>query len=319
MKRLIFYLATVAMCLSSCSTDEQTGKPDPGKKVPLGIGSVSTESVLTPDGAVVRATSSPLTDEGAAIGIFGGNDINVKYVYHKATASVGAGWSPDKAERFINLGDEDLGLFAYYPYNQDYDSADDGLVPMTAQKYSALADLCFSDAVTASSRKPIVSFELKHAYARITFSITRTSSYPGICAIERGRISDGPKNETMGIASLGEFTLFGGYACTFRPGPVDFEMNLSSLPANKPATYSLLMVPKHEEPYALGEETIFSFWVDGKQLDAPLTSAKFPKLKPGVNYKIEIEINGMNINVKDVKVVDWVDVPIVDPIIPVPV
>ena len=315
MKNIIFYLATVAICLSSCSTDDQSGKSDPGKNVPLTVGSVMTAKVLT------TRESSPLNEETDTIGLFLQEDAfysainNVGYKYSKTIN----GWEPLAPERIISLNANDARVCAYYPYNKKNITPDFDL--QSGSLFEKMNDFCFSKAPLGrhlNSSNPSASFDLEHVYARITFSFTRTAAYVGEGLIDQITIEDDRANDTKGIYEKGKFNFMTGLYEDRTPRYVDCNPSIPAIGINQPPVdYSVLMISND----MMGEKTNFLFSIDGNTLMASILRNDLAVLAPGKNYQIKVVFNGSGAVVDKVTIIDWTDENVNpgEPIKPVPV
>lgn len=290
MTKSILYLVIAAMCLISCSTDDQFLKPDLGKEVPLKIESVMTAKVMT------RADYKSLAEEGSEIGLLTSGLLgsvdpinNAKYVYN--IGDFGS-WEPASDKETIKLNDNAIEICAYYPYGLEHEYHNFNL---TAQKHDPLKDLCYSTRQSFSNRNMVASFEMKHAYAKITFSITRDmTSYVEPCVIDRIFIKDKASNLIKGIYASGAIDLFLDNYSNLLAGEVAYDPEIKGIDNGKPVESSVLMIPSKK----LGENTAFAFRVDGKMMEATISNTTLSELEAGHNYKISVIIKGKRENVR---------------------
>lgn len=312
MKKNLFYVSAVCTLLCSCSNnDNPVNVQDNGSLKALAVSSASMDAFAT------RADVTPLTANGAAIGMFLKADAtngyaaqaNVKYVYTAATSK----WGGATASDAIYLNNNNAKVCAYYPYAA---VADASAVALTSQEnlINGSKDLSYSIYNTAALNNIVngIALTMNHAYSKITFSITRDESYTGTCAITNVKIEDATNVGTK-IRPSGTLNITSGTYTNASAGAVNCALSATT-PAfdgitdtATPEQASVLMVPVA----ALDDATKISFTVDGNVMSTPLdTSVATGVLKAlaaGTNYKINVTIKGKGLQITKVDITDWVD------------
>ncbi len=170
---------------------------------------------------------------------------------------------------------------------------------------------------------------MNHAYAKITFSITRDESYASTCAITHISLEDGTNPDSKLVKSSFLNITDGTYAAVgvdplteAITGAVAFDVDATTAVNNGIATtttpedVSVLMVPVS----ALDATTKISFTVDGNVMSTTLDTDSgdaLNTLAAGTNYKINVTIKGKGLQVTKVDITDWVDnTPLTNPIEP---
>jgi len=288
-------LWSLLLSLAACSP-EGSGEAEV-EDMPLSITSAALSGVAT------RTTWS----DGSSIGVYRLSSIgysetksNVPYTYSSGSWAVASGSTP------IYLTRSTANLCAYYPYSSDADYTD-GTVSLTSQKYNSAADLCYQNSVTASSQTS-ASFTLAHAYALVTFTLTRDASYPanGACAISGISIAHG------NIIEEGTLDMTTGSYATTTLGTVSYDPAITGIVSGTPATTSVLMVPVTA---TMSGNITLTFTVDGKVMTTTLdATTKMPALASGSSYAVAITIKGTALVVGGVTTTDWTDVTVTNPV-----
>lgn len=312
MKKNLIYISAVCALLCSCSnTDNPADNKDNGITKALSVSSTSMDAFAT------RAATE-LTTDGAAIGMFLKDDAgsgyvaadnsNVKYVY---TAANTPKWGGATTADVIYLNNNNAQVCAYYPY--DATVTDATAVALLSQEnlLDGSKDLSYSiyNAGTLNNTNNEIALTMNHAYAKITFSITRDQSYAGTCAITNVKLEDVTNPDSKIIASSTLNITDGTYSSpTF--GAVNISVDATTAVFDGIATpedVSVLMVPVA----ALDDLTKISFTVDSNLMSTTLdTSAATGTLKAlaaGTNYKINVTIKGKGLQITTVSITDWVD------------
>lgn len=285
MKSYILILSLLFV-LFGCS-DDQNGDTLNGKSNSLSVASVSTQNVQT------RSTT-PLKKDSIGVFLRPGNgyveQANVKYRYN-ASSSAWETLAP------LYLGSHNASVCAYYPYSSSVTDAQ--VVPLVSKEYTSESDFCYAANQPASSSAPKVSFTMKHAYARISFHITRGASYAGSSAINYISI----KNDSLCRSVM--LNIAEGTYANPALGTFSFDPKISGIVSGKTEIKQVLLVPVN---VVLGKIT-FTFKIDGEIMstNADVASYGLNSLTAGYDYKVSITISGSSLSLNGVSVSDWTD------------
>jgi len=284
-KRLFTVLATVLM-LSGCSNEEAVFVFPDNTPVVLSVSSASFPTIIT------KAT----TLTGGSIGVFLSSENgytpvnNVQYTYAPST------WVSNGGD--ISLGPKAASVCAYYPYSPSITNSFS--VPLQSQIYSSAGDLCYTPYVAnLTNISPSVTFDMVHAYSRITFAITRDNVYPGTCNIT------GISLANSGIKTQAVLDITNGAYSSGTIGSVSFDPQIATIASGETVTTGVLLVPVA----GLSDNIDLVFTIDGKNLQTslPVGSTGLGNLSVGVNYKISISIKVGSVTGDGVIVPDWID------------
>lgn len=293
--------AALAFVLGGCASHDDTLT----EKKSLVVSSASIES--TTKG--VYNTGGTLTNDSIGIYSFGTgySDVNDRYNYGSSS------WSPNNTSKQVYLTGNTATLFAYAPYKSTFSISS---TTLTAGQYSETSDLCSGTATNVNNAAPTVSFTLGHVYSRITFSINKSSSYSGSCAVTNIAIS-GPAiyktatdNLTPSSAAISGKTT----------GSVSFNPAIASITSGTPVTASFLMIPAATSEFT-GATTV-AFTVDGVALTTtlpvsdPTTTTGMNALTAGTNYTINITVQPTSLTVNSVTINAWTSVTVSGTIYP---
>lgn len=185
-KNILSGFLCLTLVFASCGQSmEERGESSGtlGESVPLNVEvSLSAEGVQSP------STRAPITEDDAEIGVFltdqnGYTPQHDRKYSYDATAKT---WSP--ASHPITVKTNPANVVAYYDPNKVVEFGKDGGIVnstvttsvLTAQNYDEKLLWYYDNthkAVTSAS--PTIAFQMKPAYARLSFQISRNSSYPG--------------------------------------------------------------------------------------------------------------------------------------------
>lgn len=325
MKKNLVYISAVCTLLCSCSnSDNPVVNPDNGSKTALAVSSASMDAFAT-------RSVTELTTDGAAIGMFLKDDAtngyvaadnsNVQYVY---TAANTPKWGGAGAADVIYLNDHDAQVCAYYPYSAAV--TDPAAVALTSQEnlLDGTKDMSYSiyNTGTLNNTNNEIALTMNHAYAKITFSITRDESYASTCAITHISLEDATTPDSKLVKSSFLNITDGTYAAVgvdpateAITGAVGFDVDattavydgIADAATPTPEDVSVLLVPVA----ALDDATKISFTVDGNvmstTLDTSAASGILKALAAGTNYKINVTIKGKGLQVTKVDITDWVE------------
>ncbi len=272
MKKIkILFVVLVLFMLGGCSYMEY-----PGENVKTGPTlSVSSASVVATTGGT--RTTNTISEGSMGIfrlltkGYFAQN--NVQY------DCIGAEWIKNTEDIYLN--NNPATVCAYYPYNSSI--TDPSSVPLSSQKYDATVDLCYGKgAQNPSNSASNVSFNMEHAYARMTFNITRSPNYNGTGLITDISISND------GLKKSGFLNITDGSYTSETNGAVVFDPGIKSIDAGTTVSASVLLLPVA----GLSGSLSFSFNVDGVPKNVVLDAASngLTTLQAGYNYQINFSL-----------------------------
>lgn len=306
---LLFLLAACGGDLSLPYGDGHPDAPAIGELVPVAM------EAMVENGSMTRAATTTTLNSGS-VGVFRTAPVstwcpaqyNVPYTYS------GTGWKPADADNVILVGGEDATLHAYYPYGTvTFDASVKTQTTLTVKDYTADNDLCYADAPTAviNNKNPKASFVLKHAYARLKFSITRHSSFPTDCKVTKIVMQPATPGSifyttrTMDISKpAGNAAQLGGSIAT------DWTLNISSLSISTTGiskgaenTEIDMLFPPQE--FTNGVGTKLTLTIDGREYAVTIPSATLPALKAGYESTLKLEVQGTGVSVTGVKATPW--------------
>ena len=267
----------LSLLIIGCNQEDSQSK---GEGTPM---SISSLSMMAGTGT---KSSTTITTDGTSLGVFRlaangyAAQSNAKYTYSTSLS----GWS---ATSPITLNTATASVCAYYPYGAAgiTSSTDPAAVTLTSQKYDAAQDICYAtNVITLSSSSPTAAFAMQHAYAQLTFTITRGSLFTGTGNITNISISN------AGILSSASFKITDGTFNSTTPGVVSFNPGIASITNSIPVTASVLMVPVTS---AMTGNLDLAFTVDGKMMVAslPVSIYGLMNLVAGNNYNINIQMS----------------------------
>jgi uncharacterized protein (TIGR02145 family) len=308
-QRLYRKIVLCGMLLLFAACDPGGTGEDDEDGTPLSIASVTQSG--SSSGVSTRSTTYT-----GNIGIFrlaGDNYVgsvsNAKYSYNTTTGK----W--EAASDIIYLTKNTATLCAYCPYSSTTEYANGTAVTLTSQEYAAAKDLCYETDVSASSTQS-ATFALNHAYAKITFTLTRSSTYPanGACAVSNisiantGIVNTGSLNMTTGAYTQSSTGTAVSYAPTANSA-TPTTLATTGIASGGSATTSVLMAPVTT---AMSGNLTLTFTVDGKTMSTTLSLATYTgltTLAANTNYSIAITINGTALSVGTVTInTGWTNV-----------
>lgn len=310
---LLFLLAACGGDLSLPYGDGRPDVPASGELVPVAM------EAMVENGSMTRAATTTLSS--GSVGVFRTAPVStwcpaqydVKYTYSSTD------WKPADKDNVILVGGENATLHAYYPYGTvTFDASKKTQTTLTVKDYTADNDLCYADAPTAviNNKNPKASFVLKHAYARLKFSITRHNSFPTDCKITKIVMQPAtPGNifyttRTMDISKpAGDAAQLGGSIAA------DWTLNISSLSISttgisKGAENTEIDKLFPPQEFTASVDTKLTLTIDGREYTVTIPSATLPALKAGYESTIKLEVQGTGISVTGVKAYPWETSPV---------
>lgn len=276
MKKIkILFVVLVLFMLGGCSYMEY---PEENVKTGPTL-SVSSASVV----ATTGGTRTTNTISEGSMGIFRlptngySAQNNVQY------DCIGAEWIKNTEDIYLN--NNPATVCAYYPYSSSI--TDPSSIPLSSQKYDATVDLCYGNgAQNPSNFASNVSFNMEHAYARMTFNITRSPNYSGTGLISNISITND------GLKKSGVLNITDGSYTSEANGTVAFDPGIKSIDPGTTVSTSALLIPVA----GLSGSLLFSFDVDGQtkevKVDVGLSTDLngLATLKAGYNYQINFTL-----------------------------
>lgn len=307
---LLFLLAACGGDLSLPYGDGRPDVPASGELVPVAM------EAMVENGSMTRAATTTTLSSGS-VGVFRTDPVstwcpaqyNVEYTYSDT------GWKAADADNVILVGGEDATLHAYYPYGTvTFDEAKKTQTTLTVKDYTADNDLCYADAPTAviNNKNPKASFVLKHAYARLKFSITRHSSFPTACKVTKIVMQPATlgnifyTTRTMDISKpAGNADQLGGSTATdWTPDISSLAMYTTGIAKGAENTEIDKLFPPQE--FTTGVDTKLTLTIDGRDYTVTIPSATLPALKAGYESTIKLEVQGKAIEIEGVNITrDW--------------
>lgn len=305
---LLFLLAACGGDLSLPYGDGRPDVPASGELVPVAM------EAMVENGSMTRAATTTLSS--GSVGVFRTAPVSsycpvqydVEYTYG------GTDWKAADADNVILVGGEDATLHAYYPYGTvTFNTSKKTQTTLTVKDYTADNDLCYADAPTAviNNKNPKASFVLKHAYARLKFSITRHSSFPTDCKITKIVMQPATSGNfyttrTMDISKpAGDADQLGGsIAADWTPDISTLTMCTTGISKGAENTEIDKLFPPQK--FTSGVGTKLTLTIDGRDYSVTIPSATLPALKAGYESTIKLEVQGKAIEIEGVNITrDW--------------
>ena len=269
--------ALLLAMLTACSPQQDEALPGGGGPALLGVDDV----FITGTGSATR-TNTLLAAGKLWLSIRNSNGYIARqglvYTYG------GGAWNCPTS---VILNANPISLYAYYP--QDKFGATGDVVSFSAREYSADNDLCYATASKAdvNAANPGASFVLKHAYARISLSVTRIASFTGT-----GNITGcGLKAGTGNIDLTGALDVNAGTITSSGASNTGFSYGLNTTVAAGTANTACdMLVPPQATP---ADGLTITLTIDGNARSVTIPKDKFgDALKANTRYTISLEIEG---------------------------
>lgn len=283
MKKCISFILLSGLLTGCTEIDNQT--PD-HTAYPLQIESVQLERIKT-------RNTTPLTAEGASIGVAtlaSGTIAQQNQYTYTSNAWVCAGSTP-----FIVPAE--TTICAYYPYNSNI--SDKTAIPLTSGLYRAADDLSYaytSTVANTTNSTTYAEFVLRHAYARLTFNFSASSTYGGSKSISNITITS-PDINSSAILDITSPT--GIYTNT--PGEVSVNPAISDFTVTP--TCSILMLPTHTLSSSVNVYIQLGDKIRLLSIPASLFS---DILTAGVNYQFSVNVSATELSISSVQTTDWI-------------
>lgn len=305
MKRTITLIMT-ALLLGACSQD--TSLPSDG---PLADGAtpLQVDDIVLEASVPTRAATTLATDN-ATIGTFcskeAGYDAvqaNIPYMYSTATSK----WAPKVSDAALWLLAYNANVCAYYPYNAAY--TNNTAIPLATAVYATAGDICFAPnrVMNGTPSKSKTTFAMQRAMAMIVFTLKK-GNYPGTCKVTGITLSNTnlPATGTINITAAGNTAVTVTKAnLTYTP----LSTGDMTVTTTGQAAQSVLVVP-----FTLSGNFTVTLTVDGKtmKIELPATTFTGSKIEAGKRYLLTLKLNGTALDVTNVSIENWTDVPMTD-------
>lgn len=304
---VLFALGAISLLCACGQEDGDVLRQEP-EMVPVSIqAAIQGESVT-------RAYDFETLTAGS-IGVFrlAANDYtlqeNVQYSNTGATA-----WQPAVNTNIIYVGAKEAELCAYHPYGSVTfdDSSNKVKATLSATHYQASKDMSYAttggDAVW--KKTPQASFQMIHAYARLSFKVTRDASYVTTCKVSKLALkpTTGTYFQTKtidiskGEASLANGTTVSQYEWTSASSSWSIKDGVSVGAPNE--SMDVLLPPQE---FAANKMTV-TLTIDGVDYSADVptgSGSSFTALKAGTRHRIELSVKGASLSVTGMKTYPW--------------
>lgn len=234
---------------------------------------------------------------------------NVKYSKTTATA-----WQPAVSTNVIYVGAKMAKLCAYSPFGSVSfdDSGNKRIATLAATHYQASKDMSYAttggDEIWKKTPKAI--FKMIHAYARLSFKVTRDASYASACKVSKLVLKPvtGTYFQTktidisVGEGSLADGTTTSQYEWSSASCSWSIKDGISVGTPNE--SMDVLLPP---QTFAADKMTV-TLTIDGVDYSADVPTGDqtmFAGLKAGIRHKIGLTVKGASLSVTGVKAYPW--------------
>lgn len=319
--RFSLVLLPVFLLLSGCGNElAAPGADEYGNElVPVQVSAVVLSAdVDGSDASQAPQTRATINTSGAKMGVFRVADntkgiIAQNNVEYKYSSTPTPSWTA--ASGPILVGGLAPQICAYYPYGVATISGT--TATLTAQKYDATKDLCYASNATAevTNKVPTASFAMKHAYSRVTLTISRDVTYSaamGSCKINQVGFKPASGSSTLSaVTSLDISKEMSNQAVIPSPGLLYNTVTTDDINAGiseKGSKLIDLLIP----PTRASVDMLLSVTVDKEARSVLIPSATLGTLAAGKHYAITAKIVGMALlQLQSVTLInqDWSTIP----------
>lgn len=273
---------------ASCSEDVSGGDSF-GESVPLGVSSLHLDGELA-----TRAGGTPVTADGATIGVFLTNAGGYTPMYNKTYTCSGGNWSSTDPVCVDKRTGKAVGV--YDPNGLVSFGANSNVTTnnLQAQAYDE-TKLWYYDNTTGASvnnTNAVLAFSMKPAYSRLSFSISRHANYPLSCKISQIVIKLSSGNfYTNARVNIADGSLTGTAVASY-------AINTSTLPMNSPgiAAGTTDTSIDYLFPPQSCNGLIITMTIDGKDLSVTIPVSSFSTFSPGIRYTVQVEITSAGVS-----------------------
>ena len=299
-KEWLAVLTGALLLMSGCGNE--TGSQADLTSVPLNVGDLRLDA-----GTVTRADGTPVTQEGASIGVFLTGEGGYTPAYNKTYTCSGGNWSSADPVYVDNRTGRALGV--YDPHGLVSFGASTTLTTNPLQTlFFDENRLWYYDNTTGagvSNTNPVLAFKMKCAYTRLSLSIARSITYQFDCKISRIKIKPSAgsfyKEARVDIA---DGSLTGTTVADYDIDTSGMPMNTTGLAVGFPDNSIDLLLPA--QTLEAGAGLTFILTTDGNDHSVTVPAATFNTLLPGTRYIVQLEMSGIGIVAGSVTVADWV-------------
>ena len=311
-KASVFLLIAAGTLFQSCQqdgVDEWTDGED--ELVPIEV-----QAGITGDVVATRATATyEKLPENSTIGIFCMSKNNYDLVKDVKYTNSSGTWQPADKNRVIYVGAETAKLCAYYcPSEVTFLASGNGKVILKPHPYEG-NDLCYASAPIQENvwkGSPQASFNMGHAYTRMTFILKRDPSYVGDCKVTNLCLDQNGGNNRLLTSYLLDIST-GSYSRSETAPKLEWDMESSGwsdlaengIPASdtkNSKNIDLLLVPQNIS----AEKLMVQLTVDGKVLS--VVPAKSFVMHPGIHNIFTLILKNTSLELGSVETQNWTEV-----------
>lgn len=289
-----------------CGCSNEVGLPAGSTGVPLGVGSLRLEA--TPATRTDNPVTPPETYGTIAVFLTGQGGYTPVYGRTYNYLDEQDKWAPTDPVYVDNRTGKAVAV--YDPYQVVSFGANSTVTTNTlqAQPFDT-SKLWFYDntsGAAVNSRNSMPDFSLKCAYSRLTFHLSRHTSYTSTCKVSR----IGIKPSTGTFYTEARVDIVDGVLTG--PPVEDYLIDTSSLPMGTTGLTTGVTDTSVDHLFpaqtlAEGAGLTFTLCVDGADYSATVSAATFNEIKVGVQYKVELEMIAGEIIVDRVSIANWVE------------
>lgn len=295
MKITKFLLGAVILLLSSCSNEFEITQNEllSGDRIPLSVNvsanpatKVLVDGISLPEGSKIGVKL--IKSDGTAY-----DNLTYNNIYYSTTD--GAIWSIDNTKS-IMLSSTIGKAYAYYPYVKN-DNLDFTAIPIeSASDPANQVDYMFGVPATGlSNKKPVADFTMKHAMAKVNYTIAR-GTYTGTGAITS------IKMRGYNASNEGTMNAVEGTVTATKAGSVFTNNNSLTLGS---ASGTFIVVPSE-----MKSSMDFEIVMDGEIFSASVPEVS---LSSGQIYGFTLTMNSKELTAGSVNVTKWSNGVIYDP------
>lgn len=299
-KEWLAVLTGTLLLLGGCSTE--TGSQAAPGTVPLNVGGLRLDTET-----VTRSEGTPVTREGASIGVFLTGEGGYTPAYNKTYTYSGGNWSSNDPVYVDNRTGRVLGVYDPHGLVSFGTNTTVTTNPLQAQDFDENR-LWYYDNTTGagvSNIHPVLAFNMKCAYTRLSLSISRNPTYQFDCKVSRIVIKPSAGSfYTEARVDIADGSLTGTTAASYAIDTSGMPMNTTGLVAGFPDSSIDLLLPA--QTLAADAGLTFILTTDGNDHSVTVPAATFNTLLPGMRYVVQLEMSGIGVVTGSVTVADWV-------------
>lgn len=285
-----------------CTTE--TGSQTGLGGVPLNVGSLWLDA-----GPVSRAGGTPVTRDGASIGVFLAGDGGYTPVYNKPYTYAGESWGCTDPVYVDNRTGKVLGVYDPHGVVGFGTNTTVTTNPLKTQYFDEDA-LWYYDNTTGAgvnNTHSVLAFNMKCAYSRLSLSIARSVTYQFACKVSRIAIKPSAGSfYTRTRVDIADGSLTGSTAPDYVIETSGMAMNTNGLVVGFPDTSIDLLFPA--QALEAGAGLTFTLTTDGNDYSVTVPAATLNTLQAGVHYVVQLEMAGIGMVAGGVDTAEWVPV-----------